>query len=195
MRLFSATLLLTLAASPALGDADDTTALAAFKAGFAGGCDVELVAEDSLLGPVGRHDLVMPQAGSEPVAVSLWLFPCLMGAYNLTSVAYLKDDFWGIHPVSFAKPDFQVVQVDPDDPESAIKEIKVLGWTASPFLTNASFDPKTLTMINLAYWRGLGDVSDGGNWTLVDGAFRLTHYEVDATYEDEVNPVTLYPAP
>lgn len=195
MRPLSIGLLLSLAAAPAFGDADDDAALAAFKAGFSGGCDPELVAPDSLLGPIVRHDLMMPQAGSEPVKVSLWLFPCLMGAYNLTYVTYLKDDFWGLHPVSFAAPDLKAVPVDPDSEDDTVKVIRFLGWTASPFLTNASFDPKTLTMVNLAYWRGIGDASDGGTWQLVGGAFRLLRYELDDSFDGAVNPVTLYPAP
>jgi hypothetical protein len=188
-------LVLTLGAGAAYGDAADEAALAAFRAGFAGGCDAELVAPDSLLDPIVRHDLAMPQTGSDPTSVSLWLFPCLMGAYNLTSVAYLKDETWGLRPVAFARPDVEITYVNPDEEEQEVKDIKTIGWTASPFLTNAVFDPAALTMINLSYWRGMGDAAEGGTWQLVDGEFRLTRYEIDASYDGEVNPRLIYPTP
>lgn len=182
-------------AGAAGADAADDAAKAAFQAGFAGGCDAEMIAPDSILGPVQRHDLSMPQTGTDPAPVSIWIFPCMMGAYNLSSVVYIKDDFWGLHPVAFAQPEIAVTYTVPDDSESAVKDIAVTGWIASPFLTNAVFDPQTLTMTNQSLWRGIGDASEGGSWQLVDGGFRLTGFAVDASYDQAVNPAAVYPAP
>lgn len=195
MRLSSIGFLLTLAATPAFGDADDDAALAAFKAGFTGLCVPEMLEPGSVFGPIVRHDIMMPHIWKGPTEATLWVFPCMAGGDNLTSVIYLKDDIWGLHPVAFSQPKTEVIYVDPAVEASAAKEIKVLAWTASPFLTNAKFDPETVTMSNLVKWRGLDDASESGTWLLVEGDFHLTRFEVDASFDGKVNPEAVFPAP
>jgi hypothetical protein len=37
----------------------------------------------------------------------------------------------------------------------------------------------------------VGDASSRGTWVFADGGFRLIRYEVDASYDGEINPQTI----
>lgn len=58
-------------------------------------------------------------------------------------------------------------------------------------LTNSTFDEETKTITSNAYWRGIGDASSIGVWEFREASFALKRYEVDATYDEEVNPQVL----
>jgi hypothetical protein len=63
--------------------------------------------------------------------------------------------------------------------------------TATLSLVNSDFDPDTATLSSYSKWRGIGDASSSGTWVFDDGRFVLARYEVDASYDGEVNPETI----
>ena len=56
---------------------------------------------------------------------------------------------------------------------------------------NSEYDEATRSITSYAKWRGLGDASSSGTWMFRDGTFTLVKYEVDASYDEEINPETV----
>ena len=94
-------------------------------------------------------------------------------------------------PLSLARPDLDIIHEDPEDFASPVSEIRIIGWSASPFVINAQMDPEAGELYEHAFWRGIGDASSTVVWQLVDEAFRIRRFDVDATYDGEINPETL----
>lgn len=184
-----------LLSAPAKADDADTRAIAAFTAAFAESCTAAFAEDGSLIEPPQRFTTIMPQSFSTPVPVKLWQFRCNMGAYNLQSVFMAQTEYYGIAPMAFARPDLDVVLEDPENYEGPVKAITITGWSALPYVVNATFDPAKAELTENSYWRGIGDASSTAVWTLIDDSFRLIRYDVDATYDGEVNPKTLVSFP
>ncbi|MEH7828318.1 DUF1176 domain-containing protein [Gemmobacter denitrificans] len=187
---------LCLMVSPVWADPADDAAIAAFSAAYAEACAPAFDETGKLAEPPQRLEMTSPNSwGGDPTPVTLWHFTCMLGAYNMTSVVMVQSPAWGLVPQGFARPDLTIVTEDPANPESPLKEVKIAGWSASPFLVNAEMDAATGRVFEFSKWRGLGDASSTAEWQLVDEGFRLIRYEVDASYDDQINPVTLIPAP
>lgn len=125
-----------------------------------------------------------------PSSATLYQFFCFAGAYNVNLVYLIDTEYDGLLPVGFAAPQYDVTYVD-DDYEGEVESIKVRGFTSQSMLTNSEFDPDTLTMKNHALWRGIGDASSSGRWVFDKGSFVLKSYDVDATYDGEINPTRI----
>jgi len=123
-------------------------------------------------------------------SVTLHQFFCGAGAYNAQFVYYIVDQYDEARPVAFAVPEFEVVYENGDS-EGAVEDIALEGMTAVFMLTNSEFDPDTQTITEYQLWRGLGDASAAGVWTFKEGRFVLETYDVDASYDGEVNPARL----
>ena len=130
-------------------------------------------------------------AEAEPEDVTLYRIWCMSGAYNVNHAYYIYRDFEGLTPVSFAMPAFEAKYEDDDSLDGALTELTVTGMDATMILTNSEFDPETLTITSNSYWRGLGDASSSGTWIFNDGEFSLRRYDIDASYDGEVNPETV----
>ena len=119
-------------------------------------------------------------------------FPCFLGAYNTTTVYYLWDQISGLKQLEFPTPEFDVVYENPDDTEnSKVKEITVTGFHAVDQLINPEFDPALNIITSWEKWRGVGDASSNGTWVFRDGNFVLVKYDVDASYDGEVESQTI----
>lgn len=182
---------LILLASPALADDLDARATAVFSQAFAELCTGAFLEDGRLIEPPQRYDVMAPSSYDQPAPVVLWQFRCNIGAYNVQSVFLAHTEYSGIVPLSFARPDLDVVLEDPENYEGPVKEIRIPGWSASPVVVNGSFDPATGRLTATGLWRGIGDASDTAVWGLIDEGFRLLRFEVDATYDGQVNPETL----
>lgn len=178
-------------AAPALADDLDDRAKAVFAQAFGELCAAAFLEDGELDEPPQRYDVMAASSYDQPAPVVLWQFRCNVGAYNLQSVFLARTDYSGIVPLSFARPDLSVILEDPENYESAVKEVRITGWSASPEVINGSFDPATGRLTATGLWRGLGDASDTAVWVLIDEGFRLVHFEVDATYDGQVNPQPL----
>ncbi|MBG1231651.1 DUF1176 domain-containing protein [Aestuariivirga litoralis] len=139
-----------------------------------------------------EHDTITFKAEGEtaddaPRKAELYLFSCQMAAYNESFVAYLSDDVEGLRRISFAQPHLKLVYEGEGDQK--LKSLAVDGYQSTDQLTNAEFDSKTGEISEFAKWRGIGDASSSGTWKFVDGQFVLKTYDVDATYDENENPV------
>lgn len=187
----AACLALCLPALPIRADDLDAQATAAFSDGFQGACSGAFLEDGSLIEPPQRFEVTMPVTYSDPERAVLWLFRCNIGAYNVQAVPLLWTEYDGIRPAPVTRPDLQVINEVPDDYESPVKEVRILGWSASTMVVNPEFDAASQTLRATGYWRGMGDASDSSVWRLVDGAFRLVRFDVDASYDGEINPTNL----
>ena len=167
--------------------------LAVAKASFGQTCEFEGEA-----GPEQRYtayELIYKEDGDAPdqavkKAVLHELF-CQSGAYNVVTVYLITKEDEGTLPVQFAAPAFRAVYED-DNTEKAVLRIDVQGFTTLNLMVNATYDAKAGTMNNFSKWRGVGDASSSGTWNFRGGTFVLTHFEVDASYDSEINPTVIY---
>lgn len=118
---------------------------------------------------------------------------CFSGAYNISYVYLIETEDDGVVPLFFASPDFSPVYQDAETSEKVLR-IDIGGFTAYPLLVNPTYDEKTRTLKSDGAWRGLGDASSSGTWTFIEGKFVLTHFDVDASYDGEINPTAIYDA-
>ena len=79
-----------------------------------------------------------------------------------------------------------------DEESKKLKSIKINGFTASIDLTNAEYDEKTNSISSFSKWRGIGDASSNGTWGFNDGQFVLKTYDVDPTYDEEQNSISVF---
>lgn len=193
MKFLPALILLSLAlVAPALADTLDDRATAVFSAAFADTCNSAFREDGSLLEPPQRFSLTSPLTYDDAtVPMDLWLFRCNIGAYNTQSVLIGHSEAEGLTPLALARPDLEIVLEDPNNLDSAVREVRIVGWSASAILVNAEIDTARGELRELGYWRGIGDASSTAVWRLVDESFRLVRYDVDPTYDGVVNPTTL----
>ena len=167
--------------------------LAVAKAAFSPMCDFEGEA-----GPEVRYttyDLAYKDEGDAPdqaaKKATLHELFCLSGAYNVVTVYLLTKEDEGTQLVQFAAPAFRAIYEN-DDSEKAVLRIDIDGFTTLNMLVNTNFDAKTGTMTHFSKWRGVGDAGSNGTWKFLGGQFVLTHFEVDASYDGEINPSVIY---
>lgn len=167
---------------------------AAFKASYGATCQtLQPTAETGAADPE-IHELAYRdewQAESEPDRkVRLFRFLCGYGAYNSNEVYYLTDDLDGFRQLQFAEPDLDI-RYENNDSDGKLESVTVIGYRTADMLVNSAFDPQTGTLQSFAKWRGVGDASSAGTWLFRRGTFALTKYDVDASYDGEVNPETV----
>jgi len=120
----------------------------------------------------------------------LFRFFCSRGAYNEAHLYFATNRFGEVEPLHFAVPELDIRYVD-NDSEQAVDSIHIAGFSTKSQLINSDFDPETRTLSEFAKWRGLGDAFSAARWMFKDGEFRLVHYVVDASYDDEQTPETI----
>lgn len=191
--LLSVFLVGSLIPAPVVAEVDQATVLAARPAvcspmppqSAEGGVEEDLLQ---------RFEVKIPgQEEAQPTIV--WQVPCGAGAYNRIFAYWVEDSYGGLRQLAFAMPVVETVMERPDDPESPVREARVTGWTASTMLVSATFDPATLTFSHTAMARGLGDAFNAGTWQLGLDQAVIQTFDVDASYDGEVNPVKVYPTP
>lgn len=124
----------------------------------------------------------------------LYQFNCNGGAYNFRSVFYGWDEVAGLGPISFAAPSIKPTYDDTEGgADGRLISLETTGIGSQLLMTNAEVDAASGTITAVGYWRGIGDASSSGVWQLVDGAYSLATYDVDASYDGEVNPDRIYP--
>src|SRR5690606_16655721 len=117
-------------------------------------------------------------------------FFCYRGAYNESHVYYLADEHGDVQQLQFARPELDIRYQD-DDTEKPVESIRIDGYGARADLVNSDYDGETLTISECSKWRGLGAASSSGRWQFRQGAFRLVHFEVDASYDGQTDSETV----
>lgn len=113
-----------------------------------------------------------------------------MGAYNYGTVWFIEREYEGVTPLHFATPFFDIDYTDQE--ETAVNNIRIVGWDTQAALVNPEFDESNQTITSFSKSRGLGDAFTSGVWTFHEGKFILTHYEIDPTFNGEIDPVTVF---
>ncbi len=122
--------------------------------------------------------------------VRLFRFFCSMGAYNEGHFYYQADNVHGVREIHFATPELQI-QYENGDSEGTVEAIDIIGYRSDGELINSFYSETTKTIHSHAKWRGVGDASSTGIWLFRDGEFSLVQYDVDASYDGEINPQTV----
>ncbi|WP_417308940.1 DUF1176 domain-containing protein [Devosia sp.] len=124
----------------------------------------------------------------------LYQFTCDAGAYNVSSIFYGWDNSWGLRPLSFAYPTIEAVYGDTPDTatDAPLEQVDVKGMSSRFRVTNPKFNADMGAIEATSYWRGIGDASDSAVWAFEGGEFVLKRYDVDASYDGEINPETVY---
>jgi hypothetical protein len=174
---------------PPATDAVLDKAKSLFTADFVGVCDA------SVMGPEAAEPqsweisftLGSDKEGSPPRKARLFRFACAGAAYNQSDVYYFADGSGEPRNLQFAAPEL-AVRYENDDSNGKVESVQIVGYTAEDQLMNSSYDPETRTISSTNKWRGAGDAASSGAWMFRNGAFTLVKYDVDASYDGEVDP-------
>lgn len=120
----------------------------------------------------------------------LFRFYCGAGAYNETHIYYQYDDMAGLRLLQFPTPELDIRYED-DNFDGKLESVTVIGYRTEATLVNSSYSEADFAITSRNKWRGLGDASSSGVWIFRDGQFTLVKYDVDASYDGEVNPETV----
>jgi len=128
--------------------------------------------------------------GGDERNARLFRFFCGRGAYNEVHVYYLANDIGDLNELHFATPQLDI-RYENDDFEGKLESMTVIGFRADEALVNSEYDPESLTLTSWAKWRGVGDASSNGKWIFRDGDFALVRFDVDPTYDGEIEHTTV----
>ncbi|MER9231774.1 DUF1176 domain-containing protein [Mesorhizobium sp. M0622] len=178
---------------PPKKDAALEQAKKAFAATYGEQCDKDMPGGD----PPGEPDaysLRYKDAGAaddEPERETrLFRFFCSMAAYNESAVYYIYDDVSGVRQLQFASPELDI-RYENNNSEGKVEGINIIGFQTDDQLVNSEYDEATKTISSSNKWRGVGDASSAGTYLFRHGNFSLVQYEVDASYDGEINPQTV----
>ncbi|SIT52694.1 conserved exported hypothetical protein [Mesorhizobium prunaredense] len=178
---------------PPKKDAALEEAKKAFAATYGDQCDKEMPGGEPLAEP-DAYSLRYKDAGAEtdePERESrLFRFFCSMAAYNESAVYYVYDDVSGVRQLQFASPELDI-HYENNNSEGKVEAINVVGFETDDQLVNSEYDDATKTISSLNKWRGVGDASSAGTYLFRNGNFSLVQYDVDASYDGEINPQTV----
>jgi len=120
----------------------------------------------------------------------LFRFYCGAGAYNESHVYYQYDEDNGLQELQFATPELDI-RYENDETQDKVESIAIIGYTADGKLVNSFYDEANHSITSATKWRGVGDASSSGTWMFRNGEFTLVRYDVDASYDGEINPETV----
>ncbi|RWM02369.1 DUF1176 domain-containing protein [Mesorhizobium sp.] len=120
----------------------------------------------------------------------LFRFFCSMAAYNESAVYYIYDDVAGVRQLQFASPELDI-RYENNNSEGKVEGIHIIGFQTDDQLVNSEYDDKTRTITSMNKWRGVGDASSTGTYLFRNCNFSLVQYDVDASYDGEINPETV----
>lgn len=184
---------------PVQAEVDEALVLAVARASYGVLCN-ELPEETSglLEWMIQRYETIVQAEGLSPLPTVVWQLQCNIGNYGRASFFWV-DDYDGhrhqLIPLAFAMPEVDVVLERPQDYESPVREVRLTGWRAITVLGEASFDPTTLIFTDHSKFRNIGDAYSYGTWRLEINGPVIQTFEIDASYDGEQNPVSIYPAP
>lgn len=177
-------------APPVRTDAVFDLAKKLFASSHQAKCDTAKEGEDAALSYAISYHNKADAADAAPSQARLFRFFCSMGAYNESHVYYLWNEAEGLRELHFAVPDLDI-HYENDNSDGKLEGVDIIGFRSEGELVNSSYDEKTMSLTSNAKWRGVGDASTDGLWIFRDGDFSLVKYDVDASYDGEVNPETI----
>jgi hypothetical protein len=179
---------------PAPRDAMKEQAQKTFAATYGSICqtpgpDAEADAADPEMHDIAFH--YSSDAEGEPERKArLFKFGCGRGAYNTSEVYYLANDSGELRQLQFASPELDI-RYENDNSEGKVESVTIIGYQTDDQLVNSQYDPASRTLTSFSKWRGIGDASSTGTYIFREGTFTLVKYDVDASYDEEINPETV----
>jgi hypothetical protein len=113
-----------------------------------------------------------------------------MAAYNESAVYYIDDSSGHVRQLQFTVPELDIRYAN-GDTQGKVESVNVIGFQTEDRLINSSYDEQARTITSDDKWRGVGDASSQGTYLLRDGHFSLVQYDVDASYDGQVDPQTV----
>jgi hypothetical protein len=178
---------------PPKKDAALEQAQKAFAAAYGDQCDKETPDGKPVTEPTAysiRYKDKDAGANDPEREVRLFRFFCRMAAYNESAYYYVADDVNGARQLQFAVPELDI-HYENNDSEGKVEAINVTGFQAQDAAINSDYDEANRTITTSARWRGIGDASSTGTYLFRNGNFALVQYDVDASYDNEVDPQTV----
>ncbi len=186
-RVFAAAMAGTLVAAPALADDSDKAAIQAARqlvsAALGDDCadDPKMYGDDPYFADTAIRLDWRTDWGDDTYATLYSIF-CFQGAYNTGRAYAIKPKDLPVKLVSFAEPKLEFEYTDEND--TALKAPPtVVGFTTTSLLINPEFQAVDASIVSQSRWRGLGDAWSSGTWFFDKGAFVLKQYDVDPTYD------------
>lgn len=161
-----------------------------FQAVFADSCNMSLANEEEPEQQELRFRYSYASENDPEEVMHLFRFFCERGAYNELHAYLLADSSGRVAPIEFATPELEIRYED-DDSEKKATDTRIIGFQTERLLINSGFDPQTFTITSYAKWRGVGDAFSAGSWLFRQGKFSLVKYDVDPSYNGEIDPVTV----
>lgn len=173
-------------------DAALEQARTAFATAYASQCDAQ--APDGAPAGTPEANTIRYKAGdaaeNEPEReVRLFRFFCTMGAYSETAVYYVSDED-GVRQLQFAVPELDI-RYENGDSQGKVEAVGIIGFRTEDRLVNSAYDEVAHTIASHDKWRGVGDASTSGIYLFRNGHFSLVQYDVDASYDGEIDPQTV----
>ena len=113
-----------------------------------------------------------------------------MAAYNESAVYYIQDETTGLRQLQFTVPELEI-RYENGNSEGKVEAINIVGFQTDDQLVNSNYDDETKSITALNKWRGAGDASASGTYLFRNGNFSLVQYDVDASFDGEMNPQTV----
>jgi hypothetical protein len=159
-----------------------------FTADYVDTCDTSAMGPDAAEPQAWEisFSLASDKEGDPKRKARLFQFACSSAAYNQSEVYYFVNGEGELRNLQFAAPEL-AVRYENDDANGKVESVQIVGYTAEDQLMNSSYDPDTQTISSTNKWRGAGDASSSGAWMFRNGAFTLVKYDVDASYDGEVD--------
>jgi hypothetical protein len=95
-----------------------------------------------------------------------------------------------LRQLQFASPELDI-RYENDNSEGKVESVTIIGYRTDDQLVNSGYDPASKTLTSFSKWRGVGDASSTGTYIFRDGTFTLVKYDVDASYDGEINEETV----
>ncbi len=144
---------------------------------------------DKLHDPLPLHVRYRGTARAAGQAVPL--LSASTGAYNESHIYYLYDEDDGAARTAVRRRRNSTSATKTTIPKARSRASPSSAIGPTEMLANSSYDEATKSISSHAKWRGVGDASSAGTWIFRDGDFTLVRYDVDASYDGEINPETV----
>ena len=153
---------------------------------------------DDSLGVYPLEVTILPRLTEDDTSDTvLASFVCARGAYNVTTKWYSTNEVSFAVSHTFGEPeiDYELGPSPEVGTDGPLKRIDITGWNTTDQLINAGWDADSKAIITYRKWRGVGDAFSIGTYTFGASGFTLTKFEIDPTYDGEVDAVTIFPEP
>jgi hypothetical protein len=129
---------------------------------------------------------------------TLHVLACVTFGDSTQTTYVLTREGFGTEPIRLVFPEYQGVYAKNsdgfDDTANGLDHINLIGLKSVTSLQNGHFDHGALTISNNYGKEASGNSAINGVWKFVEGEFLLTHYDIDASDDEIVDPTMTFDA-